>query len=87
MVMLDNEWEQFKRDVTHLQRLKDRDDGRYAELFRRLKRDFGIKTLAEAIKAVKEAGERERKDARIWAKKMKVFAAKLERAKKLMGVK
>lgn len=84
MICMDD-WSQTKREVADLQRLFDRVTGREAEIRKRLRREFGVKTLAEAIKALRAAEAAEREAAVVWADAEKEFRPHLNKVKELLG--
>lgn len=73
--MLDD-FEQLKRKVEELKARKARAEGAYQEHLKRLKKDYGVKSLADAEKLLEEYKDKEQELAGKYLKAKRAFEQK-----------
>ena len=69
----------MKRDLEDIEREAAKAAGAEEEWIRRLKKEFGLKTLAEALQKLSDIGERERQTDSVYGKKHKRFRRRYKR--------
>jgi hypothetical protein len=79
MIMLDD-FEQLKRKVEALRERKARADGAYQEHLKRLKKDYGVKSLEDAEKLLEEYKDKEHGAAAKYLRLRKAFDAEFKEA-------